>query len=206
MQELVTNDRQLLYGKEIVDAIYSEQIVQDYESNPLIEALPPIFTEDEVIEQLSVFPSFDEKERVLNPNYRFHCVQRLFQYFQPFETHLDLEQRISRAIRQGYLHRNPMKREEVMRVHESYQAIKAGKFLKNYQTEVKRTAAGFTIIGLSGIGKSTAIERVLSFYPQLIKHRDYKGKPFIFTQISWMKLECPFDGSLKGLCISFFQN
>lgn len=130
MQELVTNDRQLLYGKEIVDAIYSEQIVQDYESNPLIEALPPIFTEDEVIEQLSVFPSFDEKERVLNPNYRFHCVQRLFQYFQPFETHLDLEQRISRAIRQGYLHRNPMKREEVMRVHESYQAIKAGKFLK----------------------------------------------------------------------------
>ncbi|MEK5078516.1 ATP-binding protein [Solibacillus sp. FSL W7-1436] len=205
MQELVTNDRQLLYGKEIVDAIYSEQIVQDYESNPLIEALPPIFTEDEVIEQLSVFPSFDEKERVLNPNYRFHCVQRLFQYFQPFETHLDLEQRISRAIRQGYLHRNPMKREEVMRVHESYQAIKAGKFLKNYQTEVKRTAAGFTIIGLSGIGKSTAIERVLSFYPQLIKHRDYKGKPFIFTQISWMKLECPFDGSLKGLCISFFS-
>ncbi|WP_253896128.1 AAA family ATPase [Solibacillus sp. R5-41] len=194
-----------MYGKEMVDAIYSEQIVQDYEFNPLIEALPPIFTEDEVIEQLSVFPSFDEKERALNSNYRFHCVQRLFQYFQPFETHLDLEQRISRAIRQGYLHRNPMQREEVMRVHESYQAIKAGNFLKNYQTEAKRTAAGFTIIGLSGIGKSTAIERVLSFYPQLIKHREYKGKPFIFTQISWLKLECPFDGSLKGLCISFFS-
>lgn len=205
MQGLVTNDKQLLYGKEMVDAIYSEQIVQDYDSNPLIEALPPIFTEDQVIEQLSVFPSFDEKERVLNSNYRFHCVQRLFQYFQPFETHLDLEQRISRAIRQGYLHRNPMQKEEVMRVHESYQAIKAGKFLNNYQTEAKRTAAGFTIIGLSGIGKSTAIERVLSFYPQLIKHREYKGQPFIFTQISWLKLDCPFDGSLKGLCMSFFS-
>lgn len=205
MQGLVTNDKQLLYGKEMVEAIYSEQIVQDYGSNPLIEALPPIFTEDQVIEQLSVFPSFDEKERVLNSNYRFHCVQRLFQYFQPFETHLDLEQRISRAIRQGYLHRNPMQKEEVMRVHESYQAIKAGKFLSNYQTEAKRTAAGFTIIGLSGIGKSTAIERVLSFYPKLIKHREYKGQPFIFTQISWLKLECPFDGSLKGLCMSFFS-
>lgn len=205
MQGLVTNDKQLLYGKEMVDAIYSEQIVQDYDSNPLIEALPPIFTEDQVIEQLSVFPSFDEKERVLNSNYRFHCVQRLFQYFQPFETHLDLEQRISRAIRQGYLHRNPMQKEEVMRVHESYQAIKAGKFLNNYQTEAKRTAAGFTIIGLSGIGKSTAIERVLSFYPQLIKHREYKGQPFIFTQISWLKLDCPFDASLKGLCMSFFS-
>jgi len=205
MQGLATSSNQLLYGTEMVNAIYSNQIVQDYESNPLIEALPPIFTEDDVIEQISVFPPFDEKERSLNANYRFHCVQRLFQYFQPFEIHLDLEQRISRAIRQGYLHRNPMKREEVMRMHESYQAIKEGKFLKNYQSEAKRTAAGFTIIGLSGIGKSTAIERILTFYPQLIKHRDYKGQPFIFTQISWMKLECPFDGSLKGLCISFFS-
>ncbi|PRS29083.1 AAA family ATPase [Bacillus sp. RJGP41] len=194
-----------MHGEEMVDAIYSDQIVQDYESNPLIEALPPIFTEDDVIEQLSVFPPFDEKERTLNPNYRFHCVQRLFQYFQPFEKHLDLEQRISRAIRQGYLHRNPMKREEVMRVHESYKAIKEGKYLKNYHTEAKRTAAGFTIIGLSGIGKSTAIERVLSFYPQLIKHQEYQGRPFQFTQISWLKLDCPFDGSLKGLCMSFFS-
>ncbi len=202
MQKL--EDKQLLYGQEMVDALYSDQIVQDYQNNPLIEALPPIFTEDDVIEHLSVFPPFDEKERNLNPNYRYHCVQRLFQYFQPFDKHLDLEQRISRAIRQGYLHRNPMQREEVMRVHESYKAIKKGEFLKNYQTEAKRTAAGFTIIGLSGIGKSTAIERVLSIYPQLIKHHEYNERPFLFTQISWMKLDCPFDGSLKGLCISFF--
>lgn len=204
MQGLANDNKQFSHGQEMVEAIYSDQIIPDYQSNPLIEALPPIFTEEDVIEQLSVFPPFDEKERSLNPNYRYHCIQRLFQYFQPFEKHLDLEQRISRAIRQGYLHRNPTQREEVMRVHESYQAIKAGKFLKNYQTEVKQTAAGFTIIGLSGIGKSTAIERVLSIYPQLIKHREYNGTPFLFTQISWMKLDCPFDGSLKGLCISFF--
>lgn len=205
MQGLEASESQILHGEEMVDAIYSEQIVQDYEDNPLIEALPPIFTEDDVIEQLSVFPPHDEKERSLNATYRFHCVQRLFQYFQPFEKHLDLEQRISSAIRQGYLRRNPMNREEVLRVHESYKAIKEGRFLKTYQTEAKRTATGFTIIGLSGIGKSTAIERVLSFYPQLIKHQEYKGKPFQFTQISWLKLDCPFDGSLKGLCMSFFS-
>ncbi|MED3089730.1 ATP-binding protein [Bacillus toyonensis] len=205
MQGLATSEPQIIHGEGIVEAIYSEQVIQDYESNPLIEALPPIFTEDEVIEQISVFPPFDEKERVLNPSYRFHSLQRLFQYFQPFEKHLDLEQRISRAIRQGYLHRNPMNREEVMRVHESYKAIKEGKFIKNYQTEVKRAATGFTIIGLSGIGKSTAIERVLSFYPQIIKHQEYQGRPFQFMQICWLKLDCPFDGSLKGLCMSFFS-
>jgi energy-coupling factor transporter ATP-binding protein EcfA2 len=205
VQGSAASEPQILHGEEIVDAIYSNQIVQDYEFNPLIEALPPIFTEDQVIEQISVLPPYDEKERELNPSYRFHCIQRLFQYFQPFEKHLDLEQRISRAIRQGYLHRNPMRKEEIMRVHESYKAIKEGRFIKNYQTEAKRTAAGFTIIGLSGIGKSTAIERVLSFYPQIIKHQVYQGMPFQFTQICWLKLDCPFDGSLKGLCMSFFS-
>ncbi|MFZ3580214.1 AAA family ATPase [Virgibacillus sp. DJP39] len=204
MQEVI-NEIPNSYGGKKVDAVYSSQIIQDYESNPLIEALPPIFTDEDVIEQISVFPPFDEKERFLNANYRFHCVQRLFQYFQPFENHLDLEQRISRAIRQGYLHRNPMKIEEVMRTQESYQAIKEGKFLTNYETEVRRATAGFTIVGFSGIGKSTAIERVLSFYPQIIKHHEYQSKPFIFMQISWLKLDCPFDGSLKGLCISFFS-
>ena len=189
---------------EMVAAIYSKQVIQDYESNPLIEALPPIFTEEDVIEQISVFPPFDEKEREMNANYRFHCIQRLFRYFQPFEKHLDLEQRISRAIRQGYLHRNPIRPKEVMRIHESYQAIKRGEVLKHYQTETKQTALGFTIIGLSGIGKTTAIEKVLSFYPQIIKHHEYHEEPFIFTQICWLKLDCPFDGSLKGLCISFF--
>jgi AAA domain len=193
------------YIQTMVNALYSEQMIEDYKSNPLIEALPPVFTEDDVIEQISVFPRFNEKERELNSSFRVHCVQRLFQYFQPFEKHLDLEQKISRAIRQGYINRNPMNKEEVMLVHESYQAIKEGKFLKNYQTQAKRTASGFTIIGLSGIGKSTAIERVLSFYPQLIKHEEYKNEPFLFTQISWLKLDCPFDGSLKGLCISFFS-
>ena len=49
MQGLAANESQILYGEDIVDAIYSDQIVQDYESNPLIEALPPIFTEEEVI-------------------------------------------------------------------------------------------------------------------------------------------------------------
>ncbi len=194
-----------LYGQTMVEAVYSDPIIQEYKSNPLIESLPPIFTEDNVIEYISVFPPFNEREKEMDTSYRYHCVQRLFQYFQPFEKHLELEQKISRAIRQGYINRNPLDKMEVQRMQESYEAIKKGKFLKEYQTISKRTASGFTIIGLSGIGKSTAIERVLSFYPQLIKHHEYKGKPFLFTQISWLKLDCPFDGNVKGLCISFFS-
>ncbi|MCL2853748.1 MAG: ATP-binding protein, partial [Defluviitaleaceae bacterium] len=57
---------------------------------------------------------------------------------------------------------------------------------------------------ISGVGKTTAMEKVLSLYPQAILHTRYNDAPLFLTQLVWAKLDCPFDGSLKGLCIDFF--
>ncbi|MBY0025614.1 ATP-binding protein [Priestia aryabhattai] len=192
-------------GNNIVKAVYTEQLLPEYQKNPLIEALPPILSEEQVIQYCSAFPSYEEKERELDSSYRFHCVQRLFQYFQPFEIHIDLEQRVSRSIRQGYVSRNPFDISQVKWIHESYRGLKEGYLLEEYGTSVKRTATGFTMIGFSGIGKTSALEKILSLYPQLIQHNSYKEEVFHLLQISWLKLDCPFDGSIKGLCISFFS-
>ncbi|UPM54534.1 ATP-binding protein [Gottfriedia acidiceleris] len=189
----------------IINAEYSEQLLPEYQGNPLIESLPPILTEEEFIQYSTVFPAYNNKECELDNSYRFHCIQRLFQYFQPFEVHIDLEQRISRAIRQGYITRNPFNVKQVKQMNDSYKALKLGLFLENYEGPMTRTATGFTIIGFSGIGKTTAIEKVLSLYPQCILHKNFRGEIFHFLQISWLKLDCPFDGSIKGLCMSFFS-
>ena len=61
------------------------------------------------------------------------------------------------------------------------------------------------MIGMSGVGKTTAVDRILCMYPQYITHTKYKNKPFCMKQIVWMKLDCPFDGSIKGLCLNFFS-
>src|SRR5690625_7154437 len=42
-------------------------------------------------------------------------------------------------------------------------------------------------------------------YPQVIKHEAYEGQPFNHTQIVWLKIDCPYDGSLSTLCKSFFK-
>ncbi|WP_139840770.1 ATP-binding protein [Gottfriedia acidiceleris] len=190
---------------EMVEAAYDKQILEEFCGNPLIEALPPILTEEEIIILTSKFPRFNEKERYLNPTYRYHCIQRLFQYFQPFEIHLNLEQRISRAIRQGYLSRNPLNADYVSRVQENYLKLKKGELIEDYSTKARQTSTGFTIIGFSGIGKSTAIDKILSLYPKLIKHTSYKGKMFDKMQIPYLKIDCPHNGSLKGLCVEFFS-
>lgn len=88
-------------------ARYLEQVIPEYQGNPMIEALPEIWAGDTVEEMLSEEAPHHDGERMLDARYRMHCIQRLFHYFQPLEQHIDIEQRISRCIRQGYLNRNP---------------------------------------------------------------------------------------------------
>lgn len=190
----------------VVDAIYSEQLVPEYSGNPLIEALPPILSFEQAEELLHVYPSYNPKERLLDAHYRFHYVQRLFSYFQPWDKHFDLEQRISRAVRQGYISRNPINPNYATGLQQIYKMIKAGNYEFNNYEFAQTTASGFTVIGFSGVGKTKAIERVLSIYPQVINHTSYKGDPLCHNQIVWLKLECPHDGSVKGLCANFFMD
>lgn len=188
-----------------METTYTPQTIEDYRGNPFIEALPPILSAAEAIDAMTVMPGYNAGERELDAHYRFHCIQRLFRYFQPLDTHIDIEQRVSRAIRQGYISRNPLAVEYVQQIRQcdgavTARALEAGRF-----NAIKSTAAGFTIIGMSGVGKTTAMERVLSLYPQCIMHTNYGGRTFYCKQLTWLKLDCPFDGSIKGLCINFFS-
>lgn len=178
-------------------------MIPEYRGNPLIEALPDIWSGGQVIQMLSEKAAYNNGERELDMQYRMHCIYRLFRYFQPLEQHIDIEQRISRSIRQGYLYRNPLTPEYAAGLAEGYAAMK-DKASYHVLYGVKSAASGFTIIGVSGVGKSTAVEKILSLYPQRIVHTRYRERPLAFTQLVWLKLDCPHDGSLKQLCYQFF--
>ncbi|WP_164722734.1 ATP-binding protein, partial [Enterobacter hormaechei] len=61
-----------------------------------------------------------------------------------------------------------------------------------------------TIVGLSGIGKTTAIDAVLRTYPdQVIRHEIYQGSRLPITQIVWLKVTCPENGSISSFCREF---
>lgn len=188
-----------------IPAEYLEQVVPDYKENPLIEALPPIWSAARAMRLLTEEPAFHEGERELDAEYRIHCIKRLFRYFQPLDTHIDIEQRVSIAIRQGYIHRSPIDAGHAKRLVHGYDAIQQGDIGILERYPMKSTAAGFTIIGMSGVGKTTAVERILTLYPQCIEHTSYHGRPLFMKQLVWLKIDCPFDGSLKGLCFSFFS-
>ncbi|WP_055665538.1 ATP-binding protein [Desnuesiella massiliensis] len=190
-------------GCEAEVADYKEQIVADYKNNPLIEALPPIYEVQKVVENLAVYPVYSNEERKLDNHYRIHLIQRLFQVFQPLPFHIDLESKVSRALRQGYIIRNPFRAELAKGFNKEFDLTNNLRFESN--NLVKQTASGFTLIGISGSGKTSSLERILSMYPQVISHSSYKGIAFSMYQLVWIKLNCPFDGSVKGICIEFFS-
>lgn len=74
-----------------------------------------------------------------------------------------------------------------------------------YRDEPPSTAAGFNLAGTSGVGKSFSNLRILNLFPQVIRHRLYRGHPFTQHQLVWLKIDCPFDGYPRALCLSFFK-
>ncbi|WP_327786902.1 ATP-binding protein, partial [Vibrio anguillarum] len=62
------------------------------------------------------------------------------------------------------------------------------------------TATCLSLIGCSGSGKSSTLERILATYPQVIYHEQHN-----FFQLSYLKIECPNNGSQQSLCLNFFR-
>lgn len=182
----------------IATAAYQDSPVEEYRGNPLIEALPPIFTERGAAEAIARYPEEPVGAQSMDGSVRLHCIDRVRSVVQPIPIHLELEAVVSVVLRSGYVGRNPMQPATVRHLHGLSTGVQ--------KTEgFTSTATTFSLVGLSGIGKSTALEAILRLYPQTIVHRSYQGREFVQTQIVWLKLECPFDGSLSGLCHAFFS-
>lgn len=190
----------------VVQAVYREPETADYAGNPLIEALPPVLTTAQAMQGLAYYPPYDEAQRQAPDHIRYHLIQNGLRFFAPLDIHLDLERRFSCLLRIGYTERNPLARDFWPAVNARVAALSQyGEHGVSRHTQWPLSAAGFNLVGISGVGKSFSVERVLSLYPQVIHHSQYDGRAFTHSQITWVKLDCPFDANTKGVCIEFFR-
>lgn len=200
----------VLIGRKVEEPEYREQLLSEYIDNPFIEALPDIFTKEKVADFLSSYPPIVDGEKELPPEIRYHMCERLRRFYQPLSKHFDIERKFSVLIRNGYIGRNPFSIEFFTRLDKINKLKMEDDELKIEKLESLKdimgsTASSFSIIGLSGVGKTKATEKILLMYPQVIRHNEYKNKSFSRTQIVWLKIDTPHDGSLKTLCKMFFS-
>lgn len=190
-------------------ASYREQKIKDYIGNPLIEALPPILENDEeVIDAFYNIPFVTDDEKRLSPRLKSHILWRIKNLLQPLPIHIRLESAVSVLIRNSYKSRNLLDSQYKQKI----QVLNKLKEIDNVTVEdIENAYGGFTttaecalVTGISGAGKTTALTSILAIYPQVIRHKKYKGKPLTRTQIVWLKVDCPFDGNLATLCRYIF--
>ena len=188
----------------IHDAHYRDETLDEFRFNPLIEAMPAPFEPGDAIAKLMIRPPYSDTDRESPSSHRQLLTQRIVRLHQPMEREVDVFGRIDRCIRWGYADRNPLSPAYAAQLAAGMSASVSRGSL-NYSGGYHPHTYGFSILGISGIGKSTTVESILSLYPQVIRHTQYRGIPLVMHQVSWLKIDCSCDGSLKGLCMDFFR-
>lgn len=180
-------------------AHYTEQRVPHYRGNPLIEALPPTLDEDSLIERHFVMPEFSADQRSWSIPERMQMLAQLSSFMLPMPRHIHLSYSLDVMMRQGYVGRVPRSAASNRIFGKLHDQLKTN---SGYKTDATLTPQiSSSLIGLSGMGKTTTIKRLLSRIPKVIHHPN-----FGIYQIPYLHIETPYDGaSVKGLAQSIFR-
>lgn len=180
-------------------AEYHEAILPEHKGNPLIEALKPKLGMNELLQKFSNYPNLDEHIRKHpDPLVREEYTIRLKQLRQPFFIYYQCFRAIETAIKDGYGQKNPFSPTTAQYLHYPVDerpeiAPRTGYFEPKAET--------VTLIGSSGVGKTSMLEQILNYLPAVIEHDEYKGRRMEFTeQVIWIKVECPNNSSVRDLC------
>lgn len=185
-------------------AHYYPQTMEEFIGNPLLEAIPPMDDPALYPKLLLVQPPYSPEDRQLPSSTRLIRLQRLAELHIPAKEDVMLLMSINRVLRWGYAGRNPMGMDTVGEALQS-QGFELTEKLSRYLTGIIAPIYGFPVLGISGVGKTTSVQNALSLFPQVISHQSYRGIPFEKDQLVWLKVDCPGDGTPKGLCSAILR-
>lgn len=155
----------------------------------ILSMLPPMETGAQLIDDLAIYPPYDQSIRMKSGPERLIALSDLYSVYVPGIISVEIYDKIYLALT-----RSLQKKLTKNAIRQSY----ANRRLIQGQTTagIMGGSDSFTIIGTSGIGKSTAIDRAISL---ITGNRILMvEKPFLKI-IPCLIVQCPFDSSVKGL-------
>jgi hypothetical protein len=187
-------------------ARYLSTDVPRYAHNAFIEALPryPKRKLELVTCTANYPPEPTAKVRAMDEMIRIAELRAISDLRIPLAELQPASVALTLAMRESYVARNPLTVEDVRRRHELAAARNDAEFAA-VSRNFKSKALAYLLIAVTGMGKTTYIEAFTGQYTQIIEHTKYRGSPLTCIQISYVILRCPHDGTLKSLCLQFFE-
>lgn len=161
----------------------------------LTKHLPAMFAGEELVRAMTILPEYDPAVRGRPAAERLMELSNLYRLYLPSQMSLEIYSKLYLALMRSL--RKKSSRNAILQKYENLKAIR--------QQEYEGIIGGsdsFTIIGVSGIGKSSAISRALSLIT---------GNGVIELDQPYSKIipcvvvQCPFDSSVKGLLLEILR-
>ena len=163
--------------------------------NDILKLIPEMKAGDALISALSVLPDYDENIRSQNEAVRLIALSDLYRIYIPSPMTTEIYSKLYLALLRSL--QKKMTKTAVIQQNQNHRAIQQQEY-----TGIMGGSDSFTIIGNSGIGKSSAISRSLSLL---------QADGIIETQKPYAKIipcvvvQCPFDSSVKGLLLEILR-
>jgi hypothetical protein len=161
----------------------------------IIKILPAMKSGDELISALSVFPEYNTSIRNESQGIRLMALSDLYRIYVPSQMSLEIYSKLYLALLRSLQKKGT--KQVIKQQYENYKAIQ--------QQQYRGIIGGsdsFTIIGTSGIGKSSAIMRAI----ELLTENSVVETEKLHTKIiPCVIIQCPFDGSVKGMLLEILR-
>lgn len=157
--------------------------------------LPEMKSGNELISALSIIPEYDETICQQNQAARLMALSDLYQIYIPSQMSLEIYSKLYLALLRSMQKKGTQM--AIKQRYENYRAIQQQSY-----SGILGGSDSFTIIGTSGIGKSSAISRAISL---ITENRIIEtDKPYTKI-IPCLIVQCPFDSSVKGLLLEILR-
>lgn len=157
--------------------------------------LPEMKSGNELISALSIIPEYDKTICQQNQAVRLMALSDLYQIYIPSQMSLEICSKLYLALLCSMQKKGTQM--AIKQRYENYRAIQQQSY-----SGILGGSDSFTIIGTSGIGKSSAISRAISL---ITENRIIEtDKPYTKI-IPCLIVQCPFDSSVKGLLLEILR-
>ena len=161
----------------------------------IIHILPSMKSGDDLFSALEILPKYDDPIRAADVPVRLIALSDLYRIYVPSNMSLEIYSKMYLTLL-----RSLQKKGTKMAVQQKNQNHKA--VLQQEYSGIMGGSDSFTIIGASGIGKSSAISRAITL---ITENRVIEVENPYTKIIPCICVQCPFDSSVKGLLLEILR-